>query len=708
MRDKAKKAKEYLGKLGRSKKIWYCCFFVFSLIWLEMVLRAVTVKPFWSPNIFLIILLSIPVALLTVVVSSLCKKRINTVISCVILCIFTLLIIVQVVYYSIFSAYFTLYSLTGAGKVLGEFWRSGLNGLAKSWLAVVLCMVPLVFWLIVARKWVFTAALSVNRGVALIFLAGVIQISAWVSIFTADNGVMSKEYLYNQAFVPKLSVSNFGVLTTYRLDIKNLIGVMEPVTGAVTEKEDKDEDSEYAANALEIDFAGLMANETNAIVQDMHQYFSGLTPTRKNEYTGKYEGKNLIWICAEGFSSWALDRGKTPTLYKLAHEGYVFENFYNPIWGVSTSDGEYTTCTGLIPKAGVWSFYESGSNYMPFCLGNQLKKQDYAVNAYHDHSYSYYRRDVSHPNMGYNYKGLGQGLAMTVTWPESDVEMMELTVPEYVEDSPFHTYYMTVSGHLEYNFGGNAMAKKHQGEVADLPYSQACQAYIACNMEFDLAIANLMEQLEAAGELDNTLIVISGDHYPYGLEISEIEELNHGPVEETFELYRSTLIMWDNTMAEPVTVEKPCSPIDILPTISNLMALPYDSRLVMGKDIFSESEGLVVFSDHSWITSQGRYNAGTNTFTANKGITVPDDYAAGIMAKVNNMFTYSAKILEEDYYAKVITEDTLNKSVEEQSNQIREEEAKEKDEAGKNFNFSFPGGMNNNSAQEKNSLPMLP
>ena len=222
-----------------------------------------------------------------------------------------------------------------------------------------------------------------------------------------------------------------------------------------------------------------------------------------------FEGKNLIWICAEGFSSWALDEAKTPTLSKMSQEGFVFQNFYNPIWGVSTSDGEYTTCTSLIPKTGVWSFYRSGSNAMPFCLGNQLGAMGYSTRAYHNHTYDYYRRDVSHPNMGYDYKGYGNGLNVTKTWPESDVEMMELTIPEYINDAKFHTYYMTVSGHLEYNFSGNRMAAKHQEDVADLDYSEAARAYIACQMEFDQAVQYLIEQLDAAGILDDTVIVIS-------------------------------------------------------------------------------------------------------------------------------------------------------------------------------------------------------
>ena len=143
----------------------------------------------------------------------------------------------------------------------------------------------------------------------------------------------------------------------------------------------------------------------------------------------------------------------------MVHEGYHFTNFYNPIWEVSTSDGEYVACTGLIPKSGVWSFYESGSNKMPFVMGNQLKKLGYKTIAYHNHTYNYYKRHVSHPNMGYEYKGVGNGLKVKKVWPASDLEMLENTIPEYIDEQPFHAYYMTVSGHLRY-ITGNSMALK--------------------------------------------------------------------------------------------------------------------------------------------------------------------------------------------------------------------------------------------------------
>lgn len=161
----------------------------------------------------------------------------------------------------------------------------------------------------------------------------------------------------------------------------------------------------------------------------------------------------------------------TPTLWKLAHEGFVFENFYTPLWWKSTTDGEYTVCTSLIPTSTRRSFKASAENAMPFCMGWMLRDRGYPTTAYHDHTWTYYDRNRSHPNMGYDFYALGHGLEVTESWPESDLEMMQRTIPKALAgEKPFHNYYMTVSGHMNYNFTGNAMSIKHQAEVADLDH----------------------------------------------------------------------------------------------------------------------------------------------------------------------------------------------------------------------------------------------
>ena len=254
----------------------------------------------------------------------------------------------------------------------------------------------------------------------------------------------------------------------------------------------------YGPNTMDIDFAALAENAPSDTLKSMHQWFGSREATLQNEYTGAWKGKNLIFIVAEGFSRYAITAETTPTLYKLAHEGFVCDEFYNPLWWVSTSDGEYVADTSMIPKSGVWSFYRSSENWLKFCLGNQLRGEGYATRAYHNHTYTYYKRHLSHPNMGYDYKGVGNGLEVKKTWPESDVEMMEKTIPEYINDEHFHTYYMTVSGHMLYTFMGNYMSAKHKDEVGHEDFCEEARAYLACQMELDKAIEYLIEELRAA------------------------------------------------------------------------------------------------------------------------------------------------------------------------------------------------------------------
>lgn len=591
----------------------------------------------------------------------------------------TLIVAVQIVYYSIFNTFFTLYSATGTGAVM-QYWREILSAIWECLIPLLLLSVPLAVYLFLSRF----RRLGVKLGWKPAILSGLsavlVQMMVLMLINISSAGVLPIRYIYREAFIPTLSISNFGVLTTLRLDVQQLVlgstggeDMLDDETLLTPPAEEASPASEgadaspsqspvdiepspiqYKDQVLEIDFDALIAGETDRTLAEMHQYFSKVEPTKTNAYTGMFEGKNLIWICAEAFSSLAIQKDLTPTLYKLSNEGFVFKNFYNPVWGVSTSDGEYVTCTGLIPKSGVWSFYRSASNSMPFTFGNQLSSLGYQTMAYHNHTYNYYHRDVSHPNMGYTYKAVGNGLEVKRTWPESDLEMMQVTIPEYVARSPFHTYYMTVSGHLNYTFNGNMMAAVNKDAVNGLPYSEPARAYLACNLEFEKAMSLLIEQLRKADVLEDTVIVISGDHYPYGLKVGEMSELAGHPLETNFEIYKSTLIIWSSAMKEPIVVEKPCSALDILPTLSNLMGVRYDSRLLMGQDILSDAEPLVIFSNRSWITDKGRYNSQKDSFEIKEGAVVEDGYARAMVAVVNGKFKYSAKILETDYYAHVL------------------------------------------------------
>ena len=164
-------------------------------------------------------------------------------------------------------------------------------------------------------------------------------------------------------------------------------------------------------------------------------------------------------------------------------------------------------------------------------------------------------------------------------------------------------------------------------------------------------------RLEEAGIEEKTVIAVAADHYPYGLENSEISEFLGHDADTQFELYKSCFLLYVPGM-EPVTVDKYCSTLDILPTLSNMFGLEYDSRLLMGRDIFSDAEPLVVFSSKNWITDKGCFEADKGEFTAHDSSSGEnyDDYVNSVNSRVANMFKISAEILDKDYYRDVLGE----------------------------------------------------
>lgn len=660
-------------------------FFPVILIYLEVILHLFIYSNITRYSLF-VFLFAIPIGIFLTFLCGLFKKEVNIVLAWIFTSISCLLFIVQLIYFNIFKAYLSMYSIGAVGTDVLEFSDQIILGIKDNLLGIILCMLPLLTMGIMNKKLIFNKK---NRKHQFVLLASaiILQLVSILLLPIYGKGSYSPYDLYHKTWVQEMSVERLGLLTTTKNDFARLItmgegnsldgiGKLPIVEGQEPDKEDstttptKDEDKNPVKeptatptpdpepiptepNILDIDFAALAENEKNAELKVMHQYFNQVQPTLKNEYTGMFEGYNLIHLVAEGYSPYAVHKEVTPTLYKLVNEGFVFNNFYTPLWWASTSDGEYVANTSLIPKSGVVSFYESGSNYMPFAFGNQFGKLGYSTRAYHNHTYTYYKRHISHPNMGYEYKGLGNGLEVTETWPESDLEMMELTIPEYINDQPFHTYYMTVSGHMNYTFTGNSMSAKNKELVEDLPYSEESKAYIACNVELDRALEKLLADLEAQGIADKTVIALSADHYPYGLEKDKIDELAGHKVEENFELYKNNFILWSGSMKEPIVIDKVSSSLDIAPTLSNLFGLEYDSRLFMGRDILSDAEPLVMFSNRSFITDKVMYNSKTQEVINLTEEEIPEDYINNLNQIVDYKFLISENILDLDYYNKI-------------------------------------------------------
>lgn len=637
-------------------------FFLVSIVCQELFLKLYCFRVIPVRGVVCTILFSVPVALILGLCCCTVKPKTGERVLLWVTVALCAWMATQTVYYYLFKTFLSLSSLVRVGMVAGEFGGLAVTNVIRCWFPILMECLPLGAAFLLRKRLIPSGGVDRGTKVSWAVLALIIQLAVTLGVVSADEGPLSLYHIYNQSDAAELSVTNFGVLTNTRLELKRLVfGVqtqddLPPENWQDLLHDKQPESKEYPqpgenAQVMDIDFAALVQEEQDEDLAAMHDYFARVEPTDKNEWTGYFEGKNLVWIVAEAFSSVAVDPKLTPTLYRLSNEGFVFNNFYTPLWGLSTSDGEYVTTTSLIPKAGAWSYLQSAENHMPFGFGNQFSKRGYRTLAYHNNTYTYYGRDLSYPNMGYEYYGLGNGLEVTRSWPESDEEMMRLSVPQYINEENFMVYYLTVSGHLNYNADQNAMSARHWGAVEHLPYSEEVRGYLASQIELDRAVATLLEQLEEAGKLEDTVIVLSADHYPYGLQDEQINELLGHEADPDFEKFKSTLILWNARMTEPVQVDKYCSSLDIMPTLANLFGLEYDSRLLAGRDILSDAPGLVIFYNYSFLSERGAYVSTREEFTPwGEAQTDDETYLTRTLEDIRNRFRYSALILDEDYY----------------------------------------------------------
>lgn len=660
-------------------------FFPLALLYHELLLRAFdTQNAFFRGTLVMVVLFSIATGLLlSLLVNLLHNRRLAQVLMLVVTALWTLLLCVEYCCRSYFKSYFSVgFICTMTGNVVTGFGSTIPGIVAQRLPFIIAALLPLALCILLRKRIVTEHRMSKW---SLLFVTAVSVIFLLIGEGLARWGTYGDSYTYN--FQTDAAVSQFGLHTAVRLEAEYaLFGTPQPKLELPTQKGEPDDTPddppaattpvEYGYNALDIDFQALADSASDSALRSMAQYFGSLTPSKKNEYTGLFQGKNLVLITAEAFSPWFISRELTPTLYKLTHEGFVCENYYQPGWGQSTTGGEYAVMTGLLPT---WvgsnvSFYASANDDMPFALGNQLRALGYRTGAYHDNIYNYYNRDKTHPNLGYDYQGVGSGLTVTEdgSWPYSDLEMVQNTIGDYIDvyvsdGTPFHVYYMTVSGHGSYGWG-HAMAAKNRAK-AQAAYPNAStqvQSYVAANLELENALTYLLEQLEAAGIAEDTVICMSADHYPYLLAEPETDYYNElrGVMdsERDTDRYRNALVLWCGGMENAVTVTEPCSAVDIVPTLSNLFGLEYDSRLLSGRDVLdkdydagsaSGSIPLVILptsSGNSWATAAGVFEASTRTFNARPGVTVEEDYVSRVNNIVALQYNYAQQLIARDYY----------------------------------------------------------
>ena len=640
--------------------------FLFSflvIVYFETVLRIFTIGSFDSRFIYTVVF-ALPVALLVHSVTMLSRKSAAKIAYNLIITVFSVYFSVQLVYYAVFGGFLSVSMMGMGGDVMNNFAAQTITAIKASAVGIIFLFLPLLVSIVLTCKgWLTFDKAEVGSTLTVLACFLVAHMLALTTLPLGGTDTYTVYDIYYSDKTPTTtSVKNLGVTVTTRLEIKKMIKVKLGMYEEVVEKVDVDRDKifEYWGkgeeyNSLDIDFDSILDSvDEGTHPATLTGMVSNIAPTAKNQYTGMFEGYNLITICAESFSNYLIDPELTPTLYKLSTEGFVFENYYSSFESITT-DGEFSFCTGLYPDpvrnaVGGTSFLASKSRVMPYTLGNMFAYKGVVSYGYHNNNGTFYQRNETHTNMGYDFRTPDNGIDMEVGWPSSDLEMIEATIDDYITSGKqFHAYYMTFSGHYQYNWD-NPMSARHRDKVEHLDYSEDVKAYIACNLEVEYMLSYLLERLEEEGIADKTVIVLTNDHYPYGLSEQQYNELAGKPVDPDFEKYRNSFICWSGSMEEPVYVDKLCSTVDILPTILNLFGFEYDSRLLAGRDVLSDSEGIAILVNERFITDKYMFNAVDNEVIMLTDEQVSEEEINADKKAVRDRFLLSKYIIDGSYY----------------------------------------------------------
>lgn len=647
------------------KKIALLLFWVVTIIGYEFVYRWDLFRGGFGRGVFQTIVFSLPVIALIYGITTSFSKKANKILTTTVLLFLYIIFTSQIIYFEVYNGVFSFYTMATGGQVL-EFWRTILSVFVKDYYRLGLLLIPLIIFFVFNKK-IFD--FSKNKFIinSISYVAFIFLVSLSFLYMNVDKkNIYSSYNLYFNTQAPILSTNKFGLLTTMTIDLQRTIFGMQKKVVEITVDNQKSNSvsEEYEYNNLDIDFDSLIENETDDTIISMYKYLDSLEGTKKNEYTGMFEGKNVVFFLAESLDPLAIDPVLTPTLYKLANSGFNFTNYYSPLYPASTADGEFRTEWSLISSIGnTFTLYNYRNVYSPYIFANSFS--DYNINIYHNYNGDYYYRNTYFRALGYNnFKSCYYGLNISCgSFHESDLDMIDVTTDEYIDsETPFFAYYITLSGHLSYVKATNKMALKNWNEVENLPYSDKIKTYIAANIELDKALELLIDRLTEAGKLDDTVIVLTPDHYPYGLkdDLEEISEITGIDRTDKFEIYNSDMIIWNSAMEETVTVNTVGSQPDILPTLLNLFGVDYDSRMIIGQDLLSDSEGLVLFADRSWISDEGKYDSITNESFKTGGGELDTGYIDKTNDIVDKKFLISDLILKNDFYSKVFKQDEID------------------------------------------------
>lgn len=382
------------------------------------------------------------------------------------------------------------------------------------------------------------------------------------------------------------------------------------------------------------------------------------TSEKSNKYTNIFKGKNVIVIHAESFQQFCMDtyiNGEelTPNMNKLAREGLYFSNFYAQESVGTSSDSEFTFASSLMPaSSGTVAINYWDRDYTT--TQKMLKKKGYYTFSMHGNNGSYWNRLNLHHSLGYddffNYNK-DFNIDETIGLGLSDKSFFRQAVPKIdkinKEHDKWYGAFLMLTNHTpftdiervsdyEVDFKYK-MYNEEDGmyEEKSAPFLEGTKlgSYFKSVHYADQAIGQFMTELDNAGLLDNTVVVIYGDHdakikaeeydryfnyNPFTDSVLTEDDEGYVPVDDFYyNLNRKVpFIIWSKDGGyEPTEVKQIMGMYDVQPTLGNMFG--FSNVYALGHDIFSvadNEENVVIFPNGNFVTDTVYYDSQKNTY----------------------------------------------------------------------------------------------
>lgn len=470
--------------------------------------------------------------------------------------------------------------------------------------------------------------------------------------FQDDLQTTSNEDLFEYPSIPSLAINQFGVITFGLLDIKSLY--VDPPETYIFDATDDNISFDVDRKFDDTLWQEVIEDEEDETLNMISNYLMSSTITDYNEYTGLFEGKNLIMIMMESVNEIFINPDLYPNFYKLYSEGLTFTNNYSPRNSCATGNNEFSAMTGLYSIQNNCTANVYRNNEYFTSIFNLFNESGYRTLSMHDYTEAYYYRSIIHANMGsgayYGVEDLGIPYSNEYRNWASDEDFfasaMDITLDGSSE--PFMLWLTTVSSHQPFSLS-SIEGDKYLSITEGTNYPMDLRRYMSKLKTLDNALGILLERLETEGILDDTVIVLFGDHYPYGLSDDTINQVLDYDLND-YERERTPLVIYNSEIAH-AEIDKYTSYVNLTPTIANLFNLDYDPRLYMGSDVLSDEYlNVVAFADGSWKNDLAYYNAATSEITYYVENSYTLDEIRAINETITNKMQISSLIIENDYY----------------------------------------------------------